>query len=104
MKQHMRAQHAVWANLTADAHGDTLLDLGTDIPSVVGAFVAVPGESGGLLQVLHGFLRHRDNGLNRGKVHTCLNDVAGMDTDIIKPLGAVINAANQVRVLETVDR
>ena len=71
---------------------------------VTGTFVATDGDPAGKMQVLHGFLRHRGTGLNRGRVFACLNSVEGLDLDIVEPDEDLLEVAPETQICATVDR
>ena len=83
---------------------ELLLDLSVDMTGVVGAFVATDSDPAGKLQVLHGFLRHQGTSLNRGWVFTYLNDVEGLDLDIVEPDEDLLEVAPETRIYTSVDR
>ena len=103
-----RNQCGCWSTAEPAHHADGLIkellkDMSINVTGMVGVFVAVDGEPGGRLQVLHGFLCHQGDGHNRGRVFACLNDVEDLDIDIVEVNNQILTVADKVRVCNTVN-
>jgi len=105
LKNITRWQYNDWATGASveELLDNILMDHGWAMTGVIGAFVKSEGQ-GGRLQVIHGLLRHRPHGNNRKKIFAYLNDVAGIDIDIVEPEARLLDVADPVTVYDTVDR
>ena len=79
------------------------MDLGVKFCGCIGVMVDKPGQPGGVLQVLHGVAKHTPRDAQRGKTYAYVDDVRGIDVNIVELNLGLLERTTPHRVADTVD-